>query len=83
MVEEPQESVQLNALKTILTDGMRTANYLDLEKRVAEFEDRLCRDPESFSPLPRERAVLRGEELAKSAEIGPLWPILAHWQKRP
>ena len=32
--------------------------------------------PQSFSPLPRERAVLQGEGLAKSAEIGR---TLAHF----
>ena len=32
--------------------------------------EQLRRDPQSFSPLPRERAVLQGEGLAKSAEIG-------------
>ena len=47
------ESVQLNALKTILTDAMRIARYSDLEARMAEFEEKLRRDPQSFSPLPR------------------------------
>jgi len=47
------ESVQLNALKTILADAMRIAKYSDLEARMAEFEEKLRRDPQSFSPLPR------------------------------
>jgi len=47
------ESVQLNALKTILTEAMRIAKYSDLEARMAEFEEKLRRDPQSFSPLPR------------------------------
>jgi len=51
--EAESESVQLNALKTILTDAMRIARYTDLETRIAEFEEKLRRDPESFSPLPR------------------------------
>jgi hypothetical protein len=51
--EAQSESVQLNALKTILTDAMRIARYTDLETRLAEFEEKLRRDPQSFSPLPR------------------------------
>jgi hypothetical protein len=47
------ETVKLNALKTILTDSMRIAKYSDLEVRMAEFEEELRRDPESFAPLPR------------------------------
>jgi len=43
---------------------------------MAEFEEQLRRDPQSFSPLPRERAVLQGEGLAKSAAIGR---TLAHF----
>ena len=42
-----------------------------------EFEEKFGRDPQSFSPLPRERAVLQGGELAKSAEIGR---TLAHFR---
>ena len=53
----------------ILTDAMRVAKYAELETRMPEFEKQLHRDPQSFSPLPRERTVLQGEELAKSAEI--------------
>ena len=51
--EAQSESVQLNALKTILTDAMRIARYTDLETRMAEFEEKLRRDPQSFAPLPR------------------------------
>ena len=47
------ETVQLNALKTILTDAMGSAKYSDLEVRLAEFEEKIRRDPQSFSPLPR------------------------------
>jgi len=43
---------------------------------MAEFEEQLRRDPQSFSPLSRERAVLQGEGLEKSAEIGR---TLAHF----
>jgi len=43
---------------------------------MAEFEEQLRRDPQSFSPLPRERAVLQGERLEKNAEIGR---TLAHF----
>ena len=53
MVEEPAESVQLTALETILTDAMRIARSRDLETRMAEFEEKLRRDPQRFSPLPR------------------------------
>ena len=49
---------------------MRIAKYSDLEARRAGFEEQLRRDPQRVSPLPREGAVLQGEELAKSAEIG-------------
>jgi hypothetical protein len=42
---------------------------------MAEFEEQLRRDPQSFSPLPLERAVLQGEELAKSAEIGDWFKV--------
>ncbi len=62
----------------IPTDVMRIASYTDLERHVAKFEENLRRDPRSFSPLPRERAVLQGEELAKSTEIGR---TLAHFGK--
>ncbi len=51
--EAQSESVQLNAFKTILTDAMRIARYADLETRMAEFEEKLRRDPQCFSPLPR------------------------------
>ena len=51
--EAQSESVQLNALKTILTDAMRIARYTDLETRMAEFEEKLRLDPQRFSPLPR------------------------------
>ena len=53
MVEEPEESVQLNALKTNLTDAMRIPRYTDLETRMAEFEEKLRLNPQSVSPLPR------------------------------
>jgi hypothetical protein len=53
MIEEFEESVQLNALKTILTDAMRIARYTDLETRMAEFEEKLRLDPQSFSPMPQ------------------------------
>jgi hypothetical protein len=46
------ETVQLNALKTILADAMRIAKYADLEARMAEFEEKLRRDPQRFAPLP-------------------------------
>ena len=51
--EAESESVQLNALQTILTDAMRIARYADLETRMAEFEEKLRIDPQRFSPLPR------------------------------
>ena len=51
--EAESESVQLNALKTILADAMRIARYTDLETRMAEFEEKLRRNPQRFSPLPR------------------------------
>jgi hypothetical protein len=38
-------------------DGMRIAKYSDLRRRMAEFEEQLCRDLQSFSALPRERTV--------------------------
>ena len=51
--ESESESVQLNALKTILADALRNARYTDLETRMAAFEEKLRRDPQCFSPLPR------------------------------
>ena len=59
-------------LKIISTTGQHT----DLATCMAEFEEQLRRDPQSFSPLRRERGVLQGEGLAKSAEIGR---TLAHF----
>ena len=53
MIEELQESVQLNALEPILTDAVRNARYTDLETRTAEFEEKLRLDPQRFPPLPR------------------------------
>ncbi len=51
--EAESESVQLNALKTIVTDAMRIARYAHPELRMAEFEEKLRLDPQRFSPLPR------------------------------
>jgi hypothetical protein len=51
--EAESESVQLNALKTILTDAMRIARYNDLDTCMDEFEEKLRLDPQRFSPLPR------------------------------
>ena len=53
MVEEPEESVQLKALKTILADAMRIARYTDLETPMTAFEEKLRLDSQSLSPLPR------------------------------
>jgi hypothetical protein len=47
------ESVKLNALKTIMGQMMSVAKYSELEGRIAEFEEELRRDPQSFAPLPR------------------------------
>ena len=57
MLEEPEES---NASRSTRSSKRAWPNS----------EEQLRRDPQSFSPLPRERAVLQGEGLAKSAEIG-------------
>jgi hypothetical protein len=49
---------------------------------MAEFEEQLHRDLQSFAPLPPEREVLQGEELAKNAEIVPLSATFCHCQKQ-
>ncbi len=53
MIEEPEEPVHLNALKTNPPDAMRIPRYTDLETRMAEFEETLRINPQSISPLPR------------------------------
>jgi hypothetical protein len=67
-------------------DGVRSGGrcrmFLGLDP-MAEFEEQLRRDPQSFSPLPRERAVLEGEGLAKSAEIVSFRLISSHAHKPP
>jgi hypothetical protein len=46
------ESVKLSALKAILAQMVSVARYSELEGRIAEFEEELRRDPQSFAPLP-------------------------------
>ncbi len=62
------ETVQLNAVKTILTDAMRIARYTDLETRMAEFEEKLRLVPSAFRRCRGRGPFCHGEELAKSAE---------------
>ncbi len=83
MIEEFEESVQLNALKTILTDAMRIARYRTSKRvwpnsrrssAVIRIAFRRCRGRRPFRP---------GEEPAKRAQICPFFPVLSRSQTRP
>ncbi len=76
MIEELQESVQLNGLEPILTDAMRIARYADLETRMAEFEEKVRCDPRSFSLLPRlQGRFARARSWRKVLKISPFFPF--------
>ena len=62
--KEPREQI-ISWWAGFCGDGVRSGKqcrvFLGLDP-MAQFEKQLRRDPQSFSPLPRERAVLHGEE---------------------
>jgi hypothetical protein len=53
MVEEPEAPEETKKLGLAAAIARGIARYTDLETRMAEFEEKLRRDPQSFSPLLR------------------------------
>ncbi len=47
------DSVRLRAARAIFLDGMAVSRFSGLEVRMAEFEEKLRKDPTSFASLPR------------------------------
>ena len=83
MIEEFEESVQLNALKTILTDAMRIARYRTSKRAWPKSRRSSALIPRGFRRCRGRGPFCQGEELAKSAEkFVHFFPLLPHWQKR-
>ena len=96
--EAESEFVQLNALKTVLTDAMRVARGAGAEIDVHRMRDhhppwpRLCKGgKQSGETFPgaggkdshRRGPFRRGDELAKRVKKLPIFPVLSLSQKRP